>query len=158
MTAAKNAGTRKETKKTKAQILKERRSIRGDLGSDRDVMITPEIQGMVVRWVNDEIKSGRSRVDRLKALGWVVYDGENVEVAPPNGVSDANVSLGDGAMIAVGVSKEGKSIKAILMMIPEDIYRMDQELKEEAIREKEAAILDQGNQNGMYGGVRIGTA
>ena len=64
-----NAGTRSKAKKTAAQILKERRKIRGDLGSDRDVMFTPKVPGRVFRWVNDELKSGRNRVNRLKELG-----------------------------------------------------------------------------------------
>ncbi len=154
-----DAGTRSRTKKTKAQILKERRKIRGELGSERDVMFTPKLPGMVVRWVNDELKSGRNRVERLKAIGWEVYDGQNVEVAPPNGISDANISKGDGAMIAVGTTKEGKPMNAVLMFIPEEIYEADQAIKEEAIREKEEEMLSQGEgQPHMYGGVRIGNA
>jgi hypothetical protein len=158
VTQSKDAGTRKETKKTKAQILKERRKTRGDLGSDRDVMRTPEVPGMVMRWVNDELKSGRNRVQRLRSLGWEVYDGEFVQVAPPNDVSEANTSLGDGAMIAVGLTRENKPMHAILMMIPQDIYEADQEIKEEAIRAKEETIFEQGSEAGMYGGVRVGTA
>lgn len=158
MIAQKKSNPKENKKKTKAQILKERREIRGDLGSDRDVMMTPEVPGMVMRWVNDELKSGRNRVERLQALGWEVYNGESVQVAPPNDVSEANVSLGDGAMIAVGLDRENKPLHAILMMIPQEIYEADQQLKEEAIRAKEETIFEQGGEQGMYGGIRIGNA
>lgn len=149
-----NAGTRK-TKKTKEQILKERRAERTDLGSMRDVMRTPEIEGFVVRWVNDEFKGGVNRIGRLKSLGWVLVD-ENTESDAPTNVTESNVSLGTGTELIAGTTAEGKPMRAVLMMIDRDIYEADQQLKEESIREIEDGIFELQKEEGMYGAVNVG--
>lgn len=152
-----NAGTRKEKKKTKAQVLAERRLVRTNMGSIRDVMRLPEVPGFVFRWVNDELKMGVSRIQKLKDIGWLVWDKHPVDVAPPNNVREANISLGSGATVAVGTTAQGESLKAVLMYIDADIYAVDQSLKAEAIDEKEKEMLSQGQGDpGMYGGIRIG--
>lgn len=144
-------------KMSKAQRLADRRKIRADLGADKDIMKAPDVPGFVLRWVNDELRGGTNRVNKLKSLGWEVYGGEEPEVSPPNEVAESNITLGDGAIMAVGTDRDGHPMNAVLMMIPEDIYQMDQDLKEEEIRSTEEGIFEQGDgQEGMYGGVRIG--
>ena len=151
---AKTATSR--TKKSKEAILAERRKTRGDLGSMRTVMHMPDIPGKVLRWVNDEMKSGINRVERLKSLGWVVYDGETPSVDTPTNVTEANISLGAGATLAAGTDAQGKPMQCILMMIDADIYNADQHLKEEAIQETEGTIFDLEKEVGMYGGINVG--
>lgn len=143
-------------RKSKAEILKERRKLRGDLGSMRNVMQVPEVPDHEFRWVNDELRSGKNRVAQLERLGWAVWDGEHVEVADPNNVTEGNLSLGDGGRVAVGTTERGESLQAVLMYIHSDIYHADQAIKEEAIAAKEAGVFSQGNETGMYGGVSIG--
>jgi len=155
-----NAGTRKVKKKTKAQLLKERRKIRTSLGSMKRVMQIPEIPGKVVRIVNDTVKMGRSRVAQLQDIGWEVYDGETVEIAPPNNVTASNISLGKGVTTPVGTDEKGSAIMGILMCIDEDIYRAYQALKAEEIQATEVGIFAQGDDDpnsDLYGSVRIGT-
>ena len=145
----------KRARQTRETILAERRAKRTDLGSMRNVMQSPDVPGLMFRWVNDELRGGRNRIEALKSLGWEVYDQE-VEVAPPNNVTESNISLGDGGTVAVGTTAEGKPLHAILMCIDADIYAVDQELKEEEILSREEGMLDQGKEEGMYGGINVG--
>ena len=148
---------KKEPKKqTRAQLVAERRKVRDDLGADRDLMRAPTVPGKVFRWVNVQLRGGVNRVESLKKKGWELYDGDHVEVAAPNGVTEANVSEGSGGTMVVGLGSDGKPLHAVLMYINEDIYQVDQELKHEAIREQERALMNAPDAEGMYGSVKIG--
>jgi hypothetical protein len=138
-------------KKTKAQLVAERRKIRDDLGSHASVLGFPEGHPeLQFRWVNDVVtKFGTSRVADLQAKGWQVWTGEG----PTEG---DNKSLGSGGDREVGLDGKGNPIRALLMYIPKEVYEIDQYLKEEALREKEKAITGETEQPGHYGNISIG--
>jgi hypothetical protein len=146
----------KRGRMTREELFAERRMERTDLGSMKMVMDVPEVPGLHFRWVNDEISAGRNRIERLKEIGYWVFDGSDVQIAPPNNVTESNISLGDGATVAVGTDAQGKPLHAILMCIDKKTYMVDQALKEEEILSREEGMLAQGDEEGMYGAVQIG--
>ena len=154
-----NKANTRNRKLTKEEALAERRKIRSDLGSMRDVMPYPSFEGSEdyqFRWVNNDQKAGVNRVQRLKALGWEVWeDRQRFDVGQATNVTEGNVSVGGAVELPVGTSPTGQTLTAVLMYIDKAIYEADQELKEGAIREKEEGIFEQGNERGMYGGVRV---
>lgn len=135
---------------TREQMMAERRQQRTDIGNTRDRLRTPKIDGYVTRWVNDELRSGRNRVAVLQDLGWQICDIPGLKFADPS-VIEGNKDLGTGYRVVAGQTEQGKPYHSILMMIPEDIYEMDQQLKEEAILEKEESIRRKADEPGMYG-------
>ncbi len=148
--------TQSKKRKTREQLKAERRKVRDDLGSSRDVMRSPEIPGLVFRWVNDELRGGRSRIETLKERGWYVYEGQAPEVEAPNTVVDANVSEGSGGTMIVGVDAKGAPMNAVLMCIDSEIYQIDQKLKSEKIKENEEELMGRSSEDGHYGNIRIG--
>lgn len=153
-----NTQSRKMTKK---QLLEERRKKRTDLGSMRDVMPMPTFEGADKyhwRWVNNDAKAGVNRVQKLMGLGYEIWtDREKFDVGQGTNVTESNVGLGSAVELPVGTSPTGDTMTATLMYIDKVLYEMDQEIKEDAIREKETGMLDEGQDDaGMYGGIRVG--
>lgn len=109
------------------------------------------------RWVNNDMKAGINRVQKLMSLGWAVWDKPDLfDVGRALNVTESNTSVGSGVELPVGVTARGEALTAVLMYIDKEIYLDDQELKEEEIREKEEGIFDMEKEQGMYGGVRVG--
>tara|TARA_R110002126_G_scaffold169382_2_gene318367 strand:+ start:21 stop:500 length:480 start_codon:yes stop_codon:yes gene_type:complete len=135
-------------RKTREELLAERREKRIDLGSFRNVMSTPNIPGKRFYWQNDHIKGGLNAVDRLLRLGWEIYTGD-FEVADEMAV-ERDVDLGGAHKIAVGMNGPDP-LYAILMVIDEDVYLADQDIKEEEIRAKEDELRNSVNLPGAYG-------
>src|SRR5210317_753526 len=123
---------------TKEKRLEERRKIRSDLGSMRDVMPMPKFEGSDkwrFRWVNNDMKAGINRVQKLMALGWGVWDKPDLfDVGRALNVTESNTSVGSGVELPVGTTARGEALTAVLMYIDKDIYEADQEIKEEEIR------------------------
>ena len=142
-------------RKTKAELIAERRGVRNDLGSMRNVILTPDVEGLVFRWVNDEMRSGRNRIELFKERGWHVYEGRGVQVADHN-VKDSNTSLGSSSRITVGTTETKEALSAVLMCISKELYDIDQQLKQEEIDEAEQGLRDSANAGGHYGAIRIG--
>lgn len=147
-------------KLTREEILEERRKQRTDLGSMRTVMPYPSFEGsekFMWRWVNNDLRAGVNRVKKLESLGWAVFnEREKFDVTQGTNVTESNIDLGSGVTLAVGTNARGEPLTAVLMYIRKDLYDLDQDLKEEAIRETEKDLLNQGQKEGMYGGVNIG--
>ena len=141
--------------KTRAEKLAERRAQRTDLGSEKNVLTLPVVEGLTFRYFNDVIKGGKSRIASLIERGWWVSDMSGVEVGDYN-VVDRNTSLGTGSRVPVGTDARGEPIYGVLMCIDTETYELDQELKEEEIRATEAGILDRPNEEGNYGEIVIG--
>lgn len=145
---------------SKEKRLEERRKVRSDLGSMRDVMPYPKFEGSDkwrFRWVNNDVKAGVNRVQKLLALGWGVWDQpDKFDVGRALNVTESNTSVGEGVELPVGTTARGEALTAVLMYIDKDIYEADQQLKEEEIQEKEEGIFELQNESGMYGGVRVG--
>ena len=139
----------RSVRKSREEKLAERREQRRDIGTMRDVMLTPKIDGYVTRWVNDELRSGQNRIQKMQSIGWEIATDEGLHFADPS-VIEANKSLGAGYRIVVG-QPDGKPLYAVLMKIDEEIYEMDQQIKEEEIRDKERAIRDAPKKEGFYG-------
>ncbi len=144
----------KGKRKSREELIAERRKVRNDLGSNRNVMITPKIPGLVTRWVNDEVVGGKSRVQQFLDKGWEVYDEPDVVVGEMSAVNP-NVSLGSGGELLVGKTSDNKPLKAVLMCIDEQIYELDQQLKEEELKAKENSIMAESDQEGLYGNIKI---
>lgn len=90
------------------------------------------------------------RIERLKIAGYEIAE-EKVGIGDL-GVENTNISLGSGARMHVG-----KGVKAVLMKIPKEIYKADQDAKQREITKNEASIKRKLNSkdDGTYGDVEI---
>jgi len=108
----------------------------------RNTLTTDQRPGFIRRMVNDV----NGRVEKLRAFGYDI-------VGKPTQVGDERA----GAATQVGsvVRKPvGGGIDAVLMEIPEEFYREDQQAKVAKTKEVERALLAEANE-GFYGeGVR----
>lgn len=123
----------KSRTRSREELMAERRKVRHDTGTYKDVMTVPEEPGLWFRWVND-VEDG-ARVAQFLKLGWRLYDGDNVPVGDANQTLETNVSPGAGAVVVAG-----KGVKAVLMCIDKEIWDMDQEIKQESIDATEQAM------------------
>lgn len=110
----------------------------------RNILNASSKPGFVRRWVNIV----EDRVDRFLKAGYRIVEDKDVQVGDVN----ENQTLGTGARKAVG-----QNVKAVLMEIPEDIYKEDQKAKQADITANEAGMRRKLNsgQNGTYGDVEI---
>jgi len=110
----------------------------------RNVLTAEQRKGYVRRWVNDE----DGRVAMFQEAGY-----EPVQV--PTEVGDP--MAGNASQVGAVVRKPvGGGKTAVLMEIPEEFYREDQDAKEAHIKAKEGALLEEVQGEGFYGdGVRI---
>ena len=123
-----------------------KRPKRVPLGAGRNVLTAPKRDGYRRRYINDV----GDRIERAIAAGYQVVDDKGVYVGDKDAASQ-NVSVGTGA--EVSVSQDG--MRAVLMVLPEELAREDDELKMRDIDEKEAAIVNKGDEEGYYGGVKV---
>ncbi len=136
--------TRTTNKRSRADIVAERRKIRNVSGEYRDVLSFPsgpEYAHLSFRWVLDR----GDRIDRFLAKGWKVFDGDNVQVGDPR-LTETNVSGLRGAIVAA--DKLGKET-LILMCIDVESFEIDQLLKEEDLQETEAGMNRQAKELGL---------
>lgn len=118
----------------------------------RDVLKYPQRPGYVRRIVNDI----EGRVQRFENAGWRVVQQEIIE--------GGDMRVGVASQLASPVLKPvGGGINAVLMEIPEDIYKEDQTKKQEQVDLSEESIrrtgvTATGNRpiGGAYGEVKIG--
>lgn len=135
-------------RKTRKQLLAERRSKRTDLGTFRDVMTVPQVAGKRFYWTNDQIKGGRNAISRMEKIGWQIYTGD-FEVGDEIAV-ERDKSMGDAHKIVVGMNGT-EPLYAVLMWIDEDVYKADQSIKEEELKATEEGLREEANAPGMYG-------
>lgn len=147
-----SGNTRK--RKTREEILKERRELRRDLGARGSVMALPEEEGKEFRWVNNQLISGVNRIQRMQELGWQIWHAENTEVDESTGAT--NIQSGTGGRLVVGLDEKHEPMEAVVMWIDKDIYDADQALKAERVDDLEDDIQKRPSQDGLYGNVRIG--
>lgn len=121
MARGRTTNTRKTNNRNRDReaILLERRKVRDDLGTFRDLMSYPDVPGLWFRYVNDI----RDRIAWFKKLGWSIYEEENFEPGQ-SGVLENNISPGTGAVIPAG-----RGINSVLMCIPKEFWDADQEIK-----------------------------
>ena len=143
-------------RKTKKELIDERRQLRRDLGERGSLMNLPEEAGKVFRWVNNQEVSGINRINRLESIGWQVWQGENAEVDEATGLK--NIQLGTGGRLVVGANEKFEPMEAVIMWIDKDLYDMDQALKAEQVDLSEQEIVDRPGSDGLYGNVQIGTS
>ena len=121
------------------------------LGHARNVLTVDDRQkGYHYRWMNTDDDRWASRVADAEAAGYeVVHDKRSAETQ----VGDASIS--NRRSLGSAVSKPaGNGVRAILMRVPEEIYREAQEAKQQDIDEIEAGIYRETNsrEDGQYGG------
>ena len=143
-------------RKTKKELIDERRQLRRDLGERGSLMNLPQEDGKVFRWVNNQEVSGINRINRLETIGWQVWQGENAEIDESTGLK--NIQLGTGGRLTVGSNEKFEPMEAVIMWIDKDTWDADQALKAEAIDEQEREIVSRPGSDGMYGNVQIGTS
>ena len=114
------------------------------LGAGKNVLTAPQREGFRRRFLNDE----GDRIALAKRAGYQVVEDLGVEVGDED-VTNRNVSLGTGAEVTV--NRDG--MKAILMELPEEYGKEDDERKAKDIDERERSITDKGKQQGYYGDV-----
>jgi hypothetical protein len=142
--------TERDERKTREEILEERRKLRPELNAQADVMRVPDEPGLVFRWTNDQLKGGRSNIAVRQKMGWEIYEGE-ADVSDLY-VAERDVGSGAGHWIIVGKNKDtNQPEKAVLMAIRKEYYEADQQLKEEKIRETELGIKQQAEREFDYG-------
>ena len=100
---------------------------RTPLNSRNRLSLKNQEAGYSYRIVNDE----DDRVSRFQEAGWELCSQETVGAIGDRRVDNAS-SLGSTAHFSVG-----KGTKAVLMRIPEDWYKEDQEVKQREIDEVE---------------------
>lgn len=136
--------TRNTNKRSRAEIVAERRKLRNVSGEYRDVLsfpTGPDAEGLSFRWVLDR----GDRIDRFLAKGWKVYDGDNVMVGDPR-LTETNISGLKGAIVAA--DKLGKET-LILMCIDAESFEIDQLLKEEDLQRTEEGMNKQAKELGL---------
>jgi len=111
------------------------------LHEQRDTMTANQREGYVRRWVNEE------NIEKRKAVGWEVVEDE-VQVGEDK---DGNSSIGTGAQKQAGIDKRtGNPYYAILMEIQQELYDIDQEIKQENNNEVMNSINKDDNSQGRY--------
>ena len=122
-----------------------RRPKRTPIGQRNVLTVSKRDPKYTYRWVNDE----DGRIPMFEDAGYEAVVDPTVEVGDPR-AGDAS-QLGSTVRKPVG---DGKS--AVLMRIPNEFYREDQDAKEERLKAKEQALLKEANGEGFYGdGVKI---
>ena len=122
-----------------------RRPKRTPIGQRNILTVSKRDPQYEYRWVNDV----DGRVPMFEEAGYEAVIDSTVEVGDPR-AGDAS-QLGSTVRKPVG---DGKS--AVLMRIPKEFYKEDQDAKEERLKAKERALLEQAEGEGFYGdGLKI---
>jgi len=90
--------------------------------------------GLVPRWVNDD----KGRIEKLKMRGYDFVSDPEAKIQA--GEDNANTDMGTNVSKIVGTTKEGKPIRAYLMVQRQDDYTEDQGLKEAVNKQVDDAI------------------
>jgi len=142
--------------KTREELLAERRMQRKDIGKGRDVLKVPTDPLYVYRWFNDvPMSGGVNRIQWAMSKGWEVANADQHELADES-VKDDNVSLGSVGKRPVGKDSYGNPLYAVLLRMSKELWDIDQEIKDEPIKELEDQIHRRPKSTGMYGEVKIG--
>ena len=136
---------RQISKRPEDNRVEDKRPTRVPLGTGKNILTAPTREGFRRRFFNDE----GDRIKRAKAAGYEIVQ-ENVQVGDED-VTPRNTALG--AMTEVTAFRDGT--KAILMEIPEELAKEDDERKAKEINEGEQAITNKPNEEGYYGSVKI---
>ena len=108
----------------------------------RNILTVEQRPGYVRRWIND----AEDRVQRAIDGGYAPVT-EPLKVGDPRSGADSQV----GKTVSRSV---GGGMKAILMEIPEDLYREDQAEKQQRVDASEASLRPQQG-DGQYGKIDI---
>jgi len=92
------------------------------------------------RVVND-VEEGQ-RIKQFQELGWVI----DIDTKVGDKKVDKVSSEGSPKQISVG-----QGVKAFVMKIPKEIYKIDQDLKEDDLRQSEAGLKPEGT----YGTIKM---
>jgi hypothetical protein len=104
----------------------------------RNKLTADQREGFVRRWVNET----PGRVGMFEAAGYKVVD-------DPTKVGDP-IAAGATQLGSVVRKPVGGGVDAVLMEIPSEFYREDQEAKEQALKQKEQSLLSEAKE-GFYG-------
>lgn len=106
----------------------------------RNVLLFPEIPGMVTRVVNDTADG--ARVAAMIEDDWAIVQGKKSVKVESDG--DVNRPSQDGSVVArhVGMDASGKSIRGVLMMLPKEIYDERIAEQQQEITEMELALSE----------------
>ena len=134
MAQAKRATSKRQSQRTPFGVPKSKLTING-----------ATIPGYVLRWVNDT----DNRILEAQEGGYSHVHKDEV----PN-IGDKNVvsveGLGSVVCRVVGSDGRGNPMYAYLMKIDEELYREDQELKEELLTGKETELMQGSDIEGSY--------
>ena len=113
-------------------------------------------EGLVPRWVNDD----KGRVEKLKLRGYDFVRDPNSEVQA--GEDNGNTDMGTAVSKVVDHTKDGKPIRAYLMVQRKEDYQEDQDIKElenkrvdDAIRRGEPGGPNQASVHDKHGGTYV---
>ena len=111
----------------------------------RNVLKYPDRPGYVRRVVNDV----EDRIQRFQNAGYEIVQNKNLPSGDPR--------AGDASQMGMPVSKSvGNGVKGVLMEIPEDWYKEDQQSKQDKISADEGAMRqNKGGVEGAYGDIGI---
>lgn len=109
---------------------KSRNEFKGTGALDRQTMVAPQRAGFYRRFVNDN----KGRIDMLLQKGYYfVSKNQEGSFLPTDSLSKAFVKR-------AGTKEDGTPLFGYLMELPEDMYREDQQAKENRILAKEEVI------------------
>ena len=136
---------RKASKRPEDNRVEDKRVKRVPLGAGKNVLTAPIREGYRRRFINVE----GDRVQRALAAGYTVVE-ENLQVGDAD-VTPRNTSLG--ASTEVTAFRDGT--KTLLMEIPEDLAKEDDERKAREVDRGEAAIKYKPEEKGYYGKIDL---
>lgn len=146
--AAERKSAQDDTQPAQPSSVNKPRPNRVPIGT-RNVLTVKGRPGFVRRWMNDV----DGRIEQATAAGYMPVE-ENVQVGDPY--------VGDPKKLGSVVTKSvGGGRKAVLMEIPEEYYREDQEARQAKIKaEEQQMLVDRGKPStssgdGMYGKVTL---
>ena len=100
----------------------------------KGVLMAEERPGFIRRWVNEDF----GRVESLMEIGWQPVEGRGQDISDSR--IQVNTSLGNVVRRVVNRSHEASAKTAILMEIPEELYREIEEARYERNRRTERAL------------------
>jgi hypothetical protein len=124
-----------------ARFLEQRRRVSMSVPSMK--MAAPRIPGYVLYWFNDD----EGRVERALRSSYQFVESDEVALHDFSLAGDStksgNQDLGTRVSMLVGLTRDGRPMRAYLMKIREEIWKIDQKLGQER-NDKVAAALKSG--------------
>lgn len=112
----------------------------------RNVLTAPHRKGYVRRYVNDT----SDRIEMFLNRGWEIVTDKDLEVGDPR--------AGKASSIGTPVTKNvGLGVTAVLMEMKKELYDELMAERNQRINQQEKIMLRQGEAEGTYGNVQIGT-